>query len=111
MDEVEMVENVETESYKKTRGPDVDWEEEEIFRNLEEYKLSRFYQETQIDRIMSRQKCYNTEISRTENWCCKFSKRKGFKICEVLYKICYLSTSFDIIVFSNKKKHIDEDDP
>ena len=39
MDEVEMVENVETESFKKTRGPDVDWEEEEIFRNLEEFKL------------------------------------------------------------------------
>ena len=66
MDQVEEVENVGTESYKKTRGPDVDWEEEEIFRNLEEYKLSRFYQETQIDRIMSRQKCYNTEMSRTE---------------------------------------------
>ena len=46
MDQVEEVENVGTESYKKTRGPDVDWEEEEIFRNLEEYKLSRFYQET-----------------------------------------------------------------
>ena len=89
----------------------MDWEENKIFCNLEEYKLSRIYQENQIDRIMSRQKCYNTEMSRTENWCCKFSKRKGFKICEVLYKIFYLSTSFDIIVFSNKKKHQHEDDP
>ena len=42
MDQVEEVENVRTESYKKTWGPDVDWKEEEIFSILKNTNCQGF---------------------------------------------------------------------
>ena len=60
---------------------------------------------------MSRKKQYMTELAEVSNFCCKYSKKAGYKVCPVQFKICFLQTSMDIVVYSNDKKHIHDKDP
>ena len=59
---------------------------------------------------MLRKKTWNTELARNENFVCKYREKRGFKSCPTQYKLCYLSTSMHIVLFSNNEDHIHEED-
>ena len=92
---------------KKTRGKDIVWQEIEVFSNPIEYKNSNFKKE--IDGML-RKKTWNTELARNENFVCKYREKRGFKSCPAQYKLCYLSTSMHIVLFSNNGDHLYEED-
>ena len=100
-------ESVDCEIAKKGRGPDIDWQELARYRSQKEFNEGSFNEEL---KVMSRRKVYMTEQTEVANYVCKYSKKAGYKVCNVQYKVCYLQTSMDILIFTNEQTHHHEEE-
>ena len=94
---------------KRIRGPDKEWDGEETYKDPTEFKASKRRKE--IEEFMCKKKSYNTFAGRMEHYICKNAKRRWFKICPVDLKVCYIATSFEIVVFFKNQEHLHEEDP
>ena len=94
---------------KRIRGPDKEWDGEETYKDPTEFKASKRRKE--IEEFMCKKKSYNTFAGRMEHYICKNAKRRWFKNCPVDLKVCYLATSFEIVVFFRNQEHLHEEDP
>ena len=93
---------------RKGRGPETDWDREETYENPSIFNVSTRRKE--IDTFLTRRRRYDTFAGRMEHYVCKFSKKTWFKRCPVELKVCYIATSFEIVVFYKNLKHIHEED-
>ena len=100
-------ESVNCEIAKKGRGPDIDWQELARYKSQKEFNEGSFNEEL---KVMSRRKVYMTEQAEVANYVCKYSKKAGYKVCNVQYKVCYLQTSMDILIFTNEQTHHHEEE-
>ena len=113
LEEEEQEEEVEemTEPAKKGRGQDTYLEEYKRFSNVKEFKDDVVWEE--MASLMTRRKKWNTDLARKEAWVCKFSQRRGYKICKRQYIVVYPSTSLTVVVFHtpDNLEHLHEEDP
>ena len=81
------------------RGKDINWIEFKAFENNEEFNESELNRELKNDFTMKTAR--EVDYADTENFSCKYARRKGFLPCPLQYKVNYLSTSNKVIVESN----------
>ena len=100
-----------TEAAKKGRGPDTYLEEFKRFANPKEFKEDVVWEE--IGSSMTRRKKWNTDLGRKESYVCKFSQRRGYKVCKKQYMVVYPSTSLIVVVWHTPDhlEHLHEEDP
>ena len=103
------LEEEEEETIKvRTRGKDIDWQDLELFDGPDEYNRSEIKKE--ICEIMIRKKQWRNNESRCENFVCKYFDKRGWKKCLRQYKICYLNSCMQIMIFTTVEKHCHEED-
>ena len=93
---------------KNTRGKDLDWEELIHFENNQELEESEIRAE--IKELMTKRKEWKTSWATNQNYSCKFQSKKGFKSCLRQIKVCFISTSHKVAVFSNMEEHCHQED-
>ena len=105
-DEEQDIEDVQ----KKGRGADILLEEFAHFANPKEYKESDVFSE--IKELMSRKSNRPTLDARKEQWVCKYSQKRGYKVCKRQYMVAFPHKSMDVLVFHTPDaEHNHEEDP
>ena len=82
---------------KKGRGADLVLEEYASFEKPEVFKASDIFKE--IKELMTKKKDWKTMEARKQQYVCKYSQRRGYKVCCRQYMVAYSNTSLQILVF------------
>ena len=106
-DDIERVEPAADRS-GKGRGKDIEWLEVARYTGKVTYENSAFYLD--IKKNFTMRKSRETDFSDNEHFTCKYSRKRGFKVCPLQYKVDFLTTSNDIIVMSNTRCHVHQED-
>ena len=94
---------------KKGRGKDIYLVEYATFEKPERFKFSKVFNE--IKESMTKKKEWKTMEARKEQYICKFSQKRGYKVCLRQYMVAYSNTSMKILVFHTPEEpHIHEED-
>ena len=95
---------------KKGRGADLVLEEYASFEKPEVFKASDIFKE--IKELMTKKKDWKTMEARKQQYVCKYSQRRGYKMCRRQYMVAYSNKSLQIVVFHTPEDHhIHEKDP
>jgi len=92
------------EKSSKGRGKDIQWIEIARYASKSSYEDSGYFHD--IKKYFTMRKGRESEFSDTEHFTCKFSRKRGFLVCPLQYKIHFLSTSEEVVVMTNTKSHV-----
>jgi hypothetical protein len=96
------------ESSGKGRGKDIDWLEVARYMDKSAYENSAFYLD--IRKNFTLRRCRETDFSDNEHFTFKYSRKRGFLVCPIQYKVHFLTTSNEIVVMSNTRCHVHQED-
>ena len=82
---------------KKGRGADLVLEEYASFEKPEVFKASDIFKE--IKELMTKKKDWKTMEARKQQYVCKYSQRRGYKVCRRQYMVAYSNKFLQIVVF------------
>ena len=96
---------------RKGRGQDTNLEEYLEFEDPQSFKQHKVHEE--IWTAMTRRKSWETNMGRKESYACKFSQKRGYKVCKRQFMVTYPSTSFKVLVYHTPDhlEHLHEEDP
>lgn len=92
----------------KKRGKDIEWLEVERFNDKSCYENSAFFLDIKTNFTMRRSR--ESEFSDSEHFTCKFSRKRGYLVCPLQYKVHFLTTCAEIRVMSNGRTHVHQED-
>ena len=90
------------------RGKDIEWLEVARYMDKTAYETYAFYLNIKKNFTMRRSR--ETDFSDNEHFTCKFSRKRGFLVCPLQYKVHFLTTSSEILVRSNGRCHLHQED-
>ena len=88
----------------KGRGKDIEWLEVARYTDKSTYENSAFFLDIKKNFTMRRSR--ETDFSDNEHFTCKYSRKRGFRVCPLQYKVHFLTTSNEILVMSNTRCHV-----
>ena len=96
---------------RRVRGKDIVWVECMHFDTTDDFIKSDFY--VQVKKEFTKKMSREPDHADTENYICKFSRRRGYLPCPLQYKVSYLSHSEEVLVEANAvhPRHQHDPDP
>ena len=104
------VSEVPVKNANAVRGKDIVWIEYKLFESSKEFNESELH--TELKKTFTMKTAREVDYADTENFSCKYARRKGFIPCPLKYKVNFLSHSDSVTVESNAvhPRHIHEED-
>lgn len=96
---------------KRIRGKDIDWFEFLLFDTTDGFMKSDLH--TELKKEFTMKMAREPEYADTENYVCKFARRRGYLPCPLQYKVSFLSHSEEVKVEANAvhPRHKHDPDP
>ena len=108
-DEDDNVDDIAPKKSGKGRGPDIDWVEIDRFSDVKKYQESEYFKD--IREHFTMRKAREGFYADTEHFTCKHARKRGYMKCPIEYKVAFMTTSEEVVVTTNCKRHIHKEDP
>ena len=77
------------------------------FTDLDSFKAAPVF--TELKHFFTKRKTWESQEGRKETYVCKFSQRRGYKVCKRRCTVTYPDTDFRVLVFE-EEEHFHEED-